>query len=204
MILEFYGAYSTFFNAVVLGIFFGIIYDIFRILRISRLPYLKPVGRFYEIIQIPKQKNFLIRKFSIKFIVASNTVITFIEDIVFWTIASIGHILFIYHVNGGVVRIYFIMCTFLGASLYFFSIGKITMYFSVRIIFVVRCFLYWAFRIIIYPISLILRLFKNVARFLALITFIPINNFIRNRRLSSYSKKRVSHILLQSKKGFYI
>jgi hypothetical protein len=133
-----------------------------------------------------------------------NTVITFIEDIVFWTIASIGHILFIYHVNGGVVRIYFIMCTFLGASLYFFSIGKITMYFSVRIIFVVRCLLYWVFRIIIYPINLILRLFKNVARFLALITFIPINNFIRNRRLSSYSKERVSHILLQSKKGFYI
>jgi hypothetical protein len=131
---------------------------------------------------------------------ASDALLTFAEDMVFWLIVSAGEILFIYHVNGGAVRGYFILCTFAGAAVYFFTAGKITMFFSVRIIFLLRCLLYWIFYIIIYPVRLILRLFEKAAR----LTFIPLFKAVKKRRLLSYSKKRVSRILTQSKKGFYI
>jgi hypothetical protein len=161
------------------------------------MPYIAPEGRFYEIIQIPERKKTLPR-----FVSVSDKLLTFAEDIVFWIIASVAEVLFIYHINGGAVRVYFIMCTFSGAALYFFTVGKITMYFSVRIIFLLRCLLYWTFYIIIYPIRLILRFIVNVWRFIANNTIAPIKRIIKKRRLLSYSKKRISRILMQSKKGF--
>ena len=133
MILEFYGTYSAFVNAALLGVFLGMVYDVFRILRISRMPYIVLAGKFYDIIKIPERKPWGVRFFTV-----SDKLLTFAEDIVFWIIASAAEILFIYQVNGGAVRIYFIMCTFAGALLYFFTAGKITMFFSVRIIFLIR------------------------------------------------------------------
>jgi len=200
MILEFYGTYSAFINAVLLGVIFGIIYDIFRILRISRVPHLVPKGKFYNLIKIPERKKAKQRKNLLLF---SDILITFAEDIAFWIIVSIGEILFMYHVNGGVVRVYFILCTFLGAAFYFFTIGKITMYFSVRIIFLIRCLLYWCFYIIIYPIRLVLLLFKKTVLFIANITVVPIAKALKKRHLNIYSKKRMLRILTQSKKGFF-
>ena len=59
---------------------------------------------------------------------------------------------------------------------------------------------YWVFYIIIYPVRLILRLFGKAWR----LTFVPLFSAVQRKRAASYSKKRVSHILTQSKKGFYI
>ena len=198
MILEFYGAYSAFVNAFFLGVLFGMIYDVFRIARVSRLPYLMPKGKLYEMIAIPEKKKR--GKTAKGFFAASDALLTFAEDMVFWLIVSAGEILFIYHVNGGAVRGYFILCTFAGAAVYFFTAGKITMFFSVRLIFLLRCLLYWFFYIIIYPVRLILRLFGKAWR----LTFVPLFSAVQRKRAASYSKKRVSHILTQSKKGFYI
>ena len=198
MILEFYGAYSAFVNAALLGVLFGAIYDVFRIARISRMPCLMPKGRLYELIGIPEKKN---RKKAVpRGFAALDALLTFAEDIVFWLIVSAGEILFIYHVNGGAVRVYFILCTFAGAALYFFTAGKITMFFSARAIFLLRCLLYWSFYIIIYPVKLILRLLLGAVR----LTLVPLYKTLRKRREASYSKKRVSNILVRSKKGFYI
>ena len=203
MILEFYGAYSAFINAAILGVFFGFVYDIFRILRISRIPYLAPKGKFYELITPKKQAEKQRKKPPKKIFALSDTVLTFIEDIIFWIVASLGEILFIYHVNGGVIRVYFILCTFAGAALYFFTAGKITMYFSVRIIFLIRCLLYWTFYIIIYPVRLILLFTKNTLVFIADITVKPIIQKTRKHRAKVYSRKRILRILAQSKKGFF-
>ena len=57
MILELYGAYSAFVNAFFLGVLFGMIYDVFRIARVSRLPYLMPKGKLYEMIAMPEKKK---------------------------------------------------------------------------------------------------------------------------------------------------
>ena len=203
MITEFYGEYSAFVNAVLLGVLFGIIYDIFRILRIARVPYLIPSGKFYELIKIPERKNKKQKNILKKFTEVSDAALTFAEDIAFWIIATIGKVLFIYHVNGGVVRIYFIFCTFIGAALYFFTAGKITSYFSIRIIFLLRCLFYWSFYIIIYPVRLVWLSLVNIISFLINITLVPLVNSLEKRKLRSYSKKRIVRILMKSRKGFF-
>ena len=148
MIVEFYGTYTSFFRAALLGAFFGILYDVFRIVRISHLPYIMPSGKFYEIISIPQRERHTKTIFWQNFFKLSNTVITLVEDLLFWAIASLCEILFIYHVNGGAIRIYFLVISFAIAAIYFLTIGKLTIYFSVRIIFLIRCLLYWSFCII--------------------------------------------------------
>ena len=112
MIIEFYGTYSAFIDVFALGALFGIIYDAFRILRISRMPYLIPQGKIYKLIKIPDKHSAKAPKVIKNFFLFSNTFLTFMEDMIFWLIVSVGEILFIYHVNGGVVRIYFIIFTF--------------------------------------------------------------------------------------------
>ena len=202
MILEFYGAYSAFAASFALGAFFGLIYDIFRIFRISRIPYLAPQGRFFEWIKIPAKNPAKPRK-ATKVLCFSDSVLTFAEDILFWIIVSVSEVLFIYHINGGVIRFYFFIFTFIGASLYFSTIGKITVYFSVRIIFLIRCLLYWSFYIIIYPVRLIWVLLKKTWKFIVSVTVMPIYRAITLNMAKSYSRKRINRILEHSKKGFF-
>jgi hypothetical protein len=203
MIIEFYGTYANFLNSALIGMVLGIIYDIFRILRIARQPYIMPEGKLYELIKIPTKKIKPRKNKFRKIFIFSDNLITFAEDIIFWIIASFSMVLFIYHANGGVIRIYFIIFYFIGAALYFFTIGKITIYFSVRIIFLVRCLLYWSFYIIIYPVRLLFRLMKNIVNFIFKITVIPTIKIIWYRKIVSYSQKRSKRILIHSKKGFF-
>ncbi len=204
MITAFYGKYSAFVLAFLLGIFFGAVYDVFRILRISRLPYIIPNGRFYEFIKIPEKNLFAGKKLFKGIFRLSDNLMTLFEDLTFWIFISLCEILFIYHVNGGSIRVYFIICTLLGAAIYFFTVGKLTIYFSVRIIFSLRCLLYWLFYIIIYPIRIVFLIFKKIFVFIARITVWPAVNAVKLKRANDYSAKRARSILDKSKKGFCI
>ena len=202
MTVEFYGRYSAFVMALLLGLFFGLLYDVFRIIRVSRMPYIVPEGRLYDMIKIPSGAPSRFRKATRKLFSVSDALATFAEDILFWITVSVCEILFVYHVNGGVVRIYFIIYSFLGAALYFFTLGKLTMYFAVRIVFLSRCTVYWTVRIIICPIRFILTVSFKCLRFIASVTLIPVINIIKKRASYKYSQKRISRILAESKKGF--
>lgn len=202
MIADFYSSYASFIEAVYLGLFFGALYDVFRILRVSRLPNIVPKGKFYDTIKIP-QKSIPKRKTILNNIIhLSGNAIVVIEDIIFWIIATVAQILFIYHTNGGEIRIYFFAFSFAGAALYFFTFGKLVMYFAVRIIFLIRCLLYWLFYIIIYPIRKTLSALRKFAVFLASKTIKPIVAKIKTKAMASYSKKRVAFIISQSQNGF--
>ena len=181
MIADFYNSYKSFLGAVSLGVIFGILYDIFRILRISRMPHIAPAGKFYDRIAIPK-KDGKKHKNVKKILHISDSAITIIEDILFWLIITLSEILFIYHVNGGEIRIYFFVCNFIGAAIYFFTTGKLIMFFSVRIIFIFRCLLYWLIYIIIYPVRKILSLFKRILMFMYTKIIYPAIMRSRNRR----------------------
>ena len=179
------------------------LYDVFRIARISRLPYIAPSGRFYDFIKIPSKAqipNFL----SKKVFVFSDNVFTVLEDILFWLAVSVSEILFIYHVNGGVVRIYFLIYSFLGAALYFFTFGKLTMYFAIRIIFLIRCLLYWTFYIIIYPIRRILSLLIRFTRLIHERIIKPTLFKIKHKKELKYSEKRLAEILANAESGFLV
>ena len=204
MIVEFYGTYTSFFRAALLGAFFGILYDVFRIVRISHLPYIMPSGKFYEIISIPQRERHTKTIFWQNFFKLSNTVITLVEDLLFWAIASLCEILFIYHVNGGAIRIYFLVISFAIAAIYFLTIGKLTIYFSVRIIFLIRCLLYWIFYIIIYPIRRILSLLIRFTRFIQERIIKPKLFKITHKKELKYSEKRLAEILANAESGFLV
>ena len=100
MIGDFYGSYASFIMSSLLGIFTGAIYDIFRILRIARTPHLAPQGKFYNAIKIPKRSLARIQVLKNALRISSN-ILVLLEDIIFWIITLLSHILFIYHVNDG-------------------------------------------------------------------------------------------------------
>ncbi len=196
----FYNSYRAFLGALCLGVFFGVLYDVFRILRVARVPNIIPQGRFYKKISIPNDK---MHRKNIKYIFRlSDRALTFIEDIIFWILITLGEMLFIYHVNGGEIRIYFFLLTLLGTSLYFFTAGKVVMYFSVRIIFIVRCLLYWTFFVIIYPIKKIFCLFKRISKFIYSKAVVPVLKCIYNKREAAYSARECARLLAAAEKGF--
>lgn len=199
MISDFYSSYSSFILSALLGISIGMIYDIFRILRIARIPQIAPRGKFYDIIKIPDSSlpKFAKLKSMIKL---SSDILVFAEDIIFWIIISLLQIIFIYHINDGEIRLYFFIFSFLGALVYFFTVGKAVMYFSIRIIFLIRCLLYWAFYIIIYPIKKSLSFFAKCAHFFNIKIVIP----AKNKNELKYSEKRIARILADANSGFLI
>lgn len=201
MIADFYNSYKSFLGAVSLGVIFGILYDIFRILRISRMPHIAPAGKFYDRIAMPK-KDGKKHKNVKKILHISDSAITIIEDILFWLIITLSEILFIYHVNGGEIRIYFFVCNFIGAAIYFFTAGKLMMFFSVRSIFIFRCLLYWLIYIIIYPVRKILSLFKRILMFMYTKIMYPAIMRSRNRRETSYSMRKCAEMLKEARMGF--
>lgn len=201
---DFYNTYASFIGAVSLGIIFGIIYDIFRILRISRMPYLFPKGRLYDIIKIPENHRATKPSKLKKMIFLSANTITMIEDILFCIIISLAEILFIYHINGGEIRIYYFIFTFIGASIYFFTVGKTVMYFSVRIIFLIRCLLYWSVYIIIYPIRKIFLIFKKLVEFIIQNIITPIIDKKKMKKLQRYFFVRKAFIFYNIKNCCYI
>ncbi|MGN1095012.1 MAG: spore cortex biosynthesis protein YabQ [Eubacteriales bacterium] len=193
-----------FLGALSLGVIFGLIYDVFRILRISRLPYIAPSGKFYDKIKIPEKPKENKKSLFTDILHFSDTAITITEDIVFWLIITVCEILFIYHVNGGEIRIYFFLCTLFGAAVYFFTAGKIVMYFSVRIIFLTRCLLYWMIYIIIYPIRKVFLAFKRALIFINRKFFLPVKTKLTERMERRYSDIRCKEILENAENGFLI
>ncbi len=84
--------------------------------------------------------------------------------------------------------------------LYCFTVGKTVMYFSIRIIFLIRCLLYWSFYIIIYPIKKALSFFAKCSRFLNNKVIMP----VKSKNELKYSEKRIAQILTDANSGFLI
>ena len=203
MINDFYSSYSSFIISAFLGISIGIIYDVFRIFRIARVAYLIPQGKFYNTIK-PKENNIFNSCNFKKIFRVSSSFLTLAEDVIFWILISLAQILFIYHINDGEIRIYFFIFEAIGAVLYFFTVGKLIIYFSVRIIFLIRCLLYWTFYIIIYPIRRILSLLIRFTRLIHERIIKPTLFKIKHKKELKYSEKRLAEILANAESGFLV
>ena len=148
----FYDSYQLILIFFLPGIFLGIVYDIFRILRIGRTSDLSVGGAFYEKIR-PRKPLFapVSRFLSAHPLKAADWILVFIEDILFWLIAAITEILLIFHTNGGEIRIYCLIASVVGFFLYHQTLGKLITFFTKQIIFLLRCLIYWTLYAIIYP-----------------------------------------------------
>ena len=112
--------------SAVIGAFIGVIYDIFRILRIA-LP---------EVIKGTK----------------AETVIVFFQDIIFWLITSAVFIIFIYYANKGMTRLIMIFASGAGFLIYYYTVGRIVIFFSGAIIGLVKHIVKLFYKILINPL----------------------------------------------------
>lgn len=149
----FYDSARLIINSFLLGIVIGLFYDTLRIIRIARAPQIKPP--YLDRIRINSPFSFQNSKFKSRDSLKLIPFLTFIEDILFFTVATISLILFFLSENDGEIRLYCLLFFVVGFAVYIHSIGKITLSFSTTIIFLSRWLLYWVIYIIILPIRVL-------------------------------------------------
>ena len=192
----FYDSAVRVFSFVCLGAVLGAIYDVFRVLRISRKGGNSPSGRIYEKLK-PKKKLFS-GKAVPKWLKLTDNALTFIEDILFWLIVFVTEAVYIYYINDGEIRIDFFVLSLAGFMLYGISLGKIVIFLSGRIIFFVRCLLLRLAYIIIYPVRIVCGFIS--AAFEKTVNIIA--GAIADTRRRAYSKREKKRLLDLSARGF--
>lgn len=110
----------------VLGMWTGVIYDVFRIIRIAF-----PTGKW----------------------------ILFAEDTLFVFVAMAFTFLFDVHFLNGYLRGFVIVGEILGFIIYYFTVGVVVFKCSKKLIFAIKSFIRWMYRIFLIPVW---RLFKYI------------------------------------------
>ncbi len=153
MIHFFYDSFLTFFRFLIPGIFLGVIYDIFCIIRIARNEdsyYLsKEIKKRYFSQQEKKTSSFNQVK--------CESVLVFIEDIGFFLIVAITEILSIYYFNEGKFRIYCLLFSGMGFLFYQKTVGRLIVYLSKKIITLSKKFLCICICLILKPVFYIMK-----------------------------------------------
>ena len=119
---------SSFLLSVLLGVFFGLCYDPLRILRILRR---EKKGVFFK-------------------------VLTTIEDFLLLSTYGAFFSIFVFAVNDGVLRGFMLLGTLLGFLIYYFTVGRLVMAVSERIISFVRRAVRFVARILYKPLKITL------------------------------------------------
>lgn len=121
----------VFIYSLIIGALLGIVYDIFRIQRITMASDVKHL-------QIIKD------------------IIIFIEDIIFSVISAVVIIIMIFHVNNGRIRWFALFGAGIGFLIYYHTAGRIVMICSERIIafirYCIRMIKRFIYKFFIYPI----------------------------------------------------
>lgn len=153
--------------AIVVGAGVGLIYDGIRLSRaIVGIRYTDRLSRrfsavYFPLIGILPQKEAPQRKrreFFICLYVAMG-------DVLFFLLASVATVVYLYHANDGIVRWYLLSGLFLGFLLYYFTVGKITVNLFEVITLTLRLLLAYIAYFTVRPLTCVLRvLSKALAR----------------------------------------
>ena len=147
----FYDKWTIFPAFAMSGILLGLVYDVFRILRIARTYDELPDGKFFKKIALPKKAVKASKSRGVfRFL---NSALIFVEDISFWIAAAFIETVFIYYFNNGEIRLDFFFYTAAGFFAYSVSVGKLIVFFAKKLIFFCRCLIFYILYIIIYPIK---------------------------------------------------
>ena len=142
----FYLLISSFF----LGVGMGGVYDVHRVIRVFfGVSYSKkrPSERLLRPLPIVKRPLGEIQPSKLTGILLA--VLIFLQDVVFFCIAGGGVVILNYAYNDGQFRFYTVVALFLGFFLYYFTIGKLVIYLSEWIVYLLRA----AFTILIFVLS---------------------------------------------------
>ncbi len=184
--------------ALVVGICLGAVYDVIRIQRIflgvtygnggaAKLGEVKlPLISKYKFARPrdKKQKNKSLSKIALNIII-------FIGDLIFCFFSSLVCVVFIYHTNDGKARWIVFFGFALGFLAYYFSLGKLVMFFSQYIVFAIRSAVKYLVFFTVVPVRYVLAaLWRIVSR---------IHYKVRAKR---YTRSETKKIMDASKIGF--
>lgn len=122
----------------------------------------------------------------------TSDIITYIEDILFWIVAGVLTLYFIFNYNNGEIRFFIFLGIILGISIYILTISKYFMKITVGIISIIKQIVK---KIIIYPLKFILNIVKKLL-------FRPISFIIINiRKIFTKNKITFLHYFKNIKKS---
>ncbi|MBR6744515.1 MAG: spore cortex biosynthesis protein YabQ [Clostridia bacterium] len=143
----FYDSWLVILKFLIPGIFLGAVYDIFRLIRIARNDRTYNVRRAVERHFFPKT---VCNEKTKKYI--SEYALVLIEDILFFLIVAVTEILAIFHLNGGEIRMDCLMISVVGFFVYQKTLGRLIIFFSVKILYLIRRTIYLVVCVVLTPI----------------------------------------------------
>ncbi len=186
--------------ALVVGILFGALYDLFRISRVMLTG--KGIGkaktsfkRIEDIIKgfVPPHSERTLRVLAVLGKIKERTVdvVIFFEDILFFVVASIFFTVFLFYANFGQLRLYIYIGAVSGFFLYYCTVARVSGVISGFAVSLVRLILFFTYYKILKPI------FSIIAKAIS----VPVYECIV-RRVIAESDREAAKLLDMSDKGF--
>lgn len=171
--------------SIIVGAFLGVLWDFFRIMRIAA--YGKRKGRLPCPIRLPSEEKEVLRALSFRHTqkpLSFSGVTIFLSDLLFSITAAISVILLLFHLNGGEVRGFALFGAGIGFTVYYLTVGKLTVIFSDMIIKGIKKLILLFFSVTVVPLFRLLRK-------LSLLLFGKIYLKLRKAQTKSYLRKQL-------------
>lgn len=117
----------------------------------------------------------------------TNDIITYLQDLIFWILAGISVLYFIFEFNNGELRMYIFIAIILGLILYMLTFSAYIIKINVAILKFLKTIIIKLFTLILLPFKYLYKLIKKI--FLKPISFIFIN--FRKNITNFYSKLKL-------------
>jgi hypothetical protein len=148
MIAFFYDSWIVILKFLIPGIFLGTIYDFFRFSRIARNDPAYSVKQKIKDRFFPNSKSDNKKTNSKQ---NSESIIIFVEDVLFFIVVAITEILAIFHFNNGEIRLCYLIASAIGFFVYQKTMGKLIIFFSKKILYFIRKIIYLIVCIVLIP-----------------------------------------------------
>ena len=170
--------------SLIFGMSAGAVNDVNRILRIA-LGIRNTAGE--------KKRRGVSRIFS-----AASALWIALGDILLFAYIGVGVAVLNYYLNRGIFRIYSVVATAVGFILYYFTLGRVVMFFAERIICALRFVLSFVFKIVTAPIRFAFRILRKVAKKL----YEKSSFAIAKRKIMRYNKIKREELRARAQCGF--
>ena len=90
-------------------------------------------------------------------------IIIFIEDIIFCLCSSVIVVLFVYHINSGIIRWFALFGCALAFAFYYFTVGKFVMFLSEKLIRLISALLRFIYNITVVPARTVIKFLIKTA-----------------------------------------
>ncbi len=174
------------------GAFLGVLWDCFRIIRILFYGKRKTGTRSPTL--LPSNEKDVSRALAFSHtqsFFSPSGIAIFLSDIIFCLTAAISVIILLFHLNGGEIRGFALLGAALGFSVYYFTVGRLTVLFSDIIIKTVKKFIYTLLSLTVIPVF---RLLRKPLIWLLRKTSVKLGKI----KTAAYIKKRINN----AKNGF--